>query len=67
MEAAIRMGKHVGATVGRMELDAELDRGLALPDPIGNISVSNGIDRAMKEPLWCIEHAALDVLREMTA
>lgn len=67
MEAAARLGKRVGAIVGRTELDDELDRGLALPDPIADISVSNGIDRAMNEPLWCIERAALDVLRAMTS
>ncbi|HQZ32958.1 MAG TPA: glycerate kinase, partial [Ilumatobacteraceae bacterium] len=24
-----------------------------------------GLDRAMKEPLWCIEHAASSLLREL--
>jgi hypothetical protein len=48
-------------------LDDELDRGLALPDPIANISELNGVERAMNEPLWCIEHAAIDVLRAMTS
>ena len=67
VEAATRMGKRVGAIVGRLDLDDELDRDLVRPNPLADISALNGIERAMNEPLWCIEHAALDVLRTMTS
>jgi glycerate kinase len=67
MEAATRLNKRVGAIVGRVELDDELDRELMLPSPIADIGALNGVERAMNEPLWCIEHAALDVLRAMTS
>jgi glycerate kinase len=67
MEAATRLNKRVGAIVGRVDLDDELDRELMLPSPIADISALNGVERAMNEPLWCIEHAALDVLRAMTS
>ena len=67
MEAATRLNKRVGAIVGRADLDDELDRELMLPSLIADISVLNGVERAMNETLWCIEHAALDVLREMTS
>lgn len=66
VEAATRAGKRVGAVVGRVDLDDELDQGLNLPRPVVDISATNGVERAMNEPLWCIERAALEVLRAMT-
>lgn len=67
VQSARRADKRVGAVVGRVDLDDKLDRGLSLPNPIADISAINGMQRAMTEPLWCVERAATDVLRTMTA
>jgi len=67
VDAATRAAKRVGAIVGRVDLDVDLDRDLMLPNPIADISTLNGVERAMNEPLWCIERAAVDLLRKMTA
>lgn len=53
-------GKPVGAVVGD-----------CAPEVAGRIAhrslvAAYGLERAMREPLWCIEHAAVELLRELS-
>lgn len=54
------LGVPVGAVVG----DADDDVADRLP--FVSLVARFGLERAMAEPLWCIEHAAVDLIREMT-
>ena len=56
------LGKPVAAVVGSIDL-VEPDHDL--PSPIRSTTQLYGIERSNDEPLWCIEHAALEVLREI--
>ncbi|MEO5724612.1 MAG: glycerate kinase [Ilumatobacteraceae bacterium] len=60
-EIAAGVGRPVGAVVGDLT-DAVAGR-------IDHVALVHeyGIDRAMSEPLWCIEHAAIILLRRMAA
>jgi glycerate kinase len=55
--------KPVAGIFGAIDLDNELDRDLIRPNPCIAISDVYGIDKAIREPLWCIEHVALEMLR----
>lgn len=57
------LGKPVLAIVGSIDLDDTLDADVDRPDAMVSISERFGSERAMTEPLWCIEHAALELLR----
>jgi glycerate kinase len=54
-------GKPVGAVVG----DADDDVADRLP--FESLVQRFGIDRAMAEPMWCIEHAARELIQRLTA
>jgi glycerate kinase len=60
-EMCAAIGTPVGAVVG----DADDD----VKDRIQYVSLVQrfGLERAMAEPMWCIEHAAAELVREMTA
>ena len=51
----------VGAVVG----DADDDVASRLP--FVSLVQRYGVERAMAEPMWCIEHAAADLIREMAS
>jgi glycerate kinase len=53
-------GVRVGAVVGIADDDVR-DR-----IPIRAIAELYGLDRAMREPLWCIEHAARELIQSLT-
>lgn len=55
------LGKPVGAVVGAIDVVDEHD----MPAPIRATAQLYGIERSLNETLWCIEHAALEVLREI--
>ena len=55
-------GKPIAAIVGTLDID---DESIAAPSPIKVIGDLYGVERAMREPLWCIEHAALDLLSDV--
>jgi glycerate kinase len=57
------LGKPVAGIFGNINLDDEFDHSLTRPNPSISLSAKYGVDKAIREPLWCIEHAALDVLR----
>ena len=57
------LGKPVAGIFGNINLDDEVDQSLTRPNPSFSISAKYGIDKAIREPLWCIEHAAIDMLR----
>ncbi|MFM9036348.1 MAG: glycerate kinase [Actinomycetota bacterium] len=65
-EAATRADKTVGAVVGRVNLDDDIDRDLPRPHALVDLCTMFGEERALNEPLWCIERAAVDVLRQLT-
>ena len=55
----------VAAIVGMCEFDAELDAEVVRPKPLISLTEKFGHDKAMNEPLWCIEHAALELLQQI--
>lgn len=57
--------RRVAGVFGSVELDETLDADVVRPQPCLSISDLHGLDRAMNEPLWCIEHAALEILRAL--
>lgn len=59
------LGKPVAGIFGAIDLDDEVDHDVVRPDPCISISATYGLDKAIREPLWCIEHAALDMLRSL--
>ena len=61
VEMCRTLGKPVGAVVGAIEMVDEHD----MPSPIRATAQLYGIERSINEPLWCVEHAALEVLREI--
>ena len=56
----------VAAIVGSFEFDTELDNEFIRPKPLISLTEMFGHDKAMNEPLWCIEHAALELLRQIS-
>jgi glycerate 2-kinase len=58
-QLAADAGKPVGAVVG--------DRAAEVADRIENVALAAeyGLDRAMKEPLWCVEHAAVTLIERL--
>ena len=57
-------GTPVAAVVGMVDIeDATVDA----PSPVKAISDMFGAERAMNEPLWCIEQATLELLRDLRA
>jgi len=54
----------VAAIVGSYAFDNELDNEFTRPKPLISLTEIYGHEKAMNEPLWCIEHAALDLLRQ---
>ena len=63
IDAARYRHKRVAGIFGSIDIDTEVD--VDMPDRYVSTSDLYGIDRALSEPLWCIEHAALDVLRTL--
>ena len=57
----------VAGIFGSIDLDDEFASRLAGVEPRVSISDLYGRERAMSEPLWCIEHASADMLRTSTA
>jgi glycerate kinase len=58
---AAEFGLPVGAVVGIADDDVR-DR-----LPLIAIADAYGLDRATREPLWCVEHAARDLIRSLSA
>jgi glycerate kinase len=58
-ELCATLGKPVGAVVG----DADDDVATRLP--FVSLVQRYGFERAMAEPMWCIEHAAADLIRDL--
>ena len=56
----------VAAIVGSYEFDTELDNEFMRPKPLISLTEMYGHEKAMAEPLWCIEHAALELLRQIS-
>ncbi len=59
-EVCARYGRPVGAVVG----DADDDVADRLP--FVSLAQRFGLERAMAEPMWCIEHAAAELIARMT-
>ena len=47
------------------EFDSELDNEFTRPKPLISLTEMYGHEKAMNEPLWCIEHAALELMRQI--
>jgi glycerate kinase len=65
IDLAYSFDRPVAGIFGMIDLDEDLDADVVRPNPCVSISDLYGQDRALAEPLWCIEHAALDMLRSM--
>lgn len=65
IDLARSYGRPVAGIFGSVDLDDVLDADVDRPDPCVSISDLYGMDRALHEPLWCIEHAALDIVRAL--
>ncbi len=63
IELCFSLGKPIAGIFGAVDLDEEVDRALPRPNPCISISTIYGIDKAIHEPLWSIEHATVDMLR----
>lgn len=63
IDAARHHNKPVVGIFGMVDLDDAREVSTDLPDSLVSISDRYGRERAMSEPLWCIEHAALDILK----
>jgi glycerate kinase len=59
--------KPVAGIFGSVDLDDVLDANVDRPEPCVSISDLYGTERAMSEPLRCIEQAALDIVRTMSS
>lgn len=64
IDSASHHGKPVAGIFGMIDLDDVLDAHVDRPTPCVSIRDLYGSERAMSEPLWCIERAALDVVRD---
>lgn len=67
IDLAVSYGKPVAGIFGTIDLDTKLDADLRRPDPCVSLTEMFGTDKALTEPLWSVEHAALEVLRSPTA
>ena len=56
-------GTPVAGIFGTIALDDDIDVGVIRPDPCVSLTEMFDVDKAITEPLWSIEHAALDILR----
>lgn len=65
IDAARYRGKRIAGIFGMIDLDDADGIAIELPEPMISISDLYGRERALSEPLWCIEHATLDVLRAL--
>lgn len=63
VEYGAHLERPVAAIVGAVDLDENLDKDLIRPEPLISLTQMFGAEKAMSEPLWCIEHAALELLR----
>lgn len=66
IDLSTSLGKRIAGVFGAIDLDEEFDRDLIRPDPCVSISATYGLDKAVREPLWCIEHATVDLLRSIS-
>lgn len=57
--------KPVAGIFGKIDLDDILDAHIDRPNSCFSISETYGEQRALSEPLWCIEHAALEIMRAL--
>lgn len=53
----------VAGIFGVVDLDDLVDAQLPRPEPCVSLSETFGADKAINEPLWCVERAALEILR----
>lgn len=67
IEVATSYDKRVGGIFGVVDLDDPVDADLPRPDPCVSLTQMFGEDKAINEPLWCVERAALDILRSIQA
>jgi glycerate kinase len=65
IDLARTLTRPVAGIFGTIDLDDDFDAEIDRPDPCVSISDLYGNERAFNEPLWCVEHAALDMLRSM--
>ena len=63
IDTAHHFNKPVAAIVGSIDFELVTDDALIRPNPLLAISDIYGREKAMNEPLWCIEHATLELLR----
>jgi len=63
IDTAHHFNKPVAAVVGSIDFELVTDDALIRPNPLLAISEIYGREKAMNEPLWCIEHATLELLR----
>ena len=63
IDLAHSFDRPVAGVFGLIDLDDDLDADIVRPNPCVSISDRYGLDRALTEPLWCIEQAALEILR----
>ena len=59
------LARSVGVPVGAVVGDADPDVATRIPNV--RLVQEYGLDRAMAEPMWCIEHATLTLVRTLTA
>lgn len=68
VDMARSAGKSVGAVVGCVdESAADADDFAELRGRVVSLSEAYGEERSMNEPLWCIEHGALELLKRLGA
>ncbi len=58
-QLAVGLGKPVGAVVG------DADPSVVERIPVAVMATLFGLERALAEPLWCVEHAALGLIRDL--
>lgn len=66
LELCDHIGTAVAGIFGTIDHDDLRAGEIEISFPAVSISEQYGSDRALSEPLWCIEHAALDMLRART-
>ena len=57
-------GKPIAAIAGAMDID---DATIDAPSPVKVLADMFGRERSMNEPLWCVERAALELLKDVGA
>ena len=67
IDLAVSTGKPVAGIFGTIDLDPHLDADLRRPKPCISLTDMFGAAKALAEPLWSVEHAALEILRSLTA